>query len=182
MLPSRSMEVNIAQACTFCNWLSEREGFTACYRYRPDLDMTMQEALQASGPRDFVLPKIPWETMDSANGYRLPTYDQYLYAIRSGYTLRATPWAHVNKIGLIGGDYVPPRQEPHARALFTLIPNRLGMFVNDTECGSRISGHEEHTAVRPANVGVIHNRTVVRLINKFSIYLVQPPTEAESNR
>ena len=171
------MEVNIAQACTFCNWLSERAGLIPCYRYREDLDLTPEESVRVSGPRDYVIPKVPWETIDSANGYRLPTYEQYLYALRAGYTQRATPWAHVNQIGMLGGDYVPPRQEPHVRALFSLIPNRFGMFVNDTECGTRILGHDVYTAARPARVGVIQSRTVIRLINRFSIYLVQPPRE-----
>lgn len=55
-------------AAAYCNYLSRREGLGPCYSL------------------------ADWSRIPSANGYRLPTSDEWEYAARSGLASRRFPW------------------------------------------------------------------------------------------
>ncbi len=167
------LKMNLGQAYAFCNWLSQREGLQPCYRFEEVERKPLSTA-------DYVPPEIPWKLIREADGFRVPTYDQYLYAIQALYT-SGTAWKHVQSIGLSGGDYLPPEDDEHVRALFSLIPNRLGLFVNDPGCGTWIFGQRIYTAARLGPTSEIATSTRERPVIGYSIYLVQeePVSKAE---
>ncbi len=153
------------QAYVFCNWLSEREGLRPCYRHKviPPKPMLIN---------DFVPPEIPWELIESGDGYRVPTDKQYSVALHGGYA-KGKCWAHAKTIATLGGDYVKPKSSAYTLPLFALIPNRRGLFVNDEMCGSWICGNPMVTGMQPFESGLGSNLSRERPAFDLSIYLVQ---------
>jgi len=102
------------QAITFCNWLSEREGRTPCYR-------------KGYGSCDF-----------DADGYRLPTEAEWEFAARGGNKSRGTLYAGSDdpdevawykKEGSEGAD-----SHPGVRLMGLKKPNELGLYDMSGNC------------------------------------------------
>jgi serine/threonine protein kinase len=156
--------IDYTHAICFCNWLSRRDGLEACYEYQPNAS-----AVTKIG--DFQMNKLRWKTMDAAAGYRLPTFAQFSVAVRADYNT-GTPWSHVLPIGISGGDYEQESGGDYCRQLYSLIPNRRGVFANQGYCGSWASGNDFRSALSFGN-DVIFTGTAAGQ----SIYLVQPIDE-----
>jgi serine/threonine protein kinase len=166
------LKLKLIHAYAFCNWLSFREGLESCYRYSPPEPATKTSADRRPSP-------VPWTTIESSNGYRLPTYSQYAFAVRCNYR-RGTAWKHVKQIGTAGGDYTPPIGGEYARPLFSLIPNRIGIFANDDECGSWLAEDRMITNARLGSYGIIPGTIRDRELHRYSIYLVQMDQQSPS--
>lgn len=161
------LKLRLTYACAFCNWLSEREGLQPCYRYeKPESPETHNER---SGR---LPPKVNWATIDSTDGYRLPTHSQYQYLVRSRYR-QGTSWKHVKPLAEIGGTYAPPIGEEYARPLFSLMPNRLGVFMNDNQCGAWISENRLYTTARLGSFEIISGQARDGVMFSFGIYLTK---------
>jgi serine/threonine protein kinase/formylglycine-generating enzyme required for sulfatase activity len=159
--------LTLSEAYAFCNWLSEQEGRTPCYRY-----LELEVAPDGPPLNDFGLPQIPWELIATGTGYRLPTMEQYKLAVRCGYE-RGIPWKETKALARIGGDYSDPVGSEYCRPLFSLSPNRFGLFVNDPECGTFISGSQVTTALSLGDATI--SRMILRdkPLYSHSILLVQ---------
>ena len=137
-----AVAISLDQAYEFCNWLSRREGLAECYAARE----VQPTDLTPNG-----LPAIPWNFDQNANGYRLPTNDEFHLAAQCGYPHPDNK--HVGKIAAAGG--YPEDLPSHAAELFTLIPNRSGIFQLDNSCGTWICGDEEITFYSVEDIGLL---------------------------
>ena len=169
--------INHPTAVTFCNWLSRREALDPCYRYLEQPTNSTRNAADKEkylmgAPSQARLPKPPWEADESANGYRLPTPDQYAYIVRCQYR-RGVPWRHAKTLAQIGGAYAPPPGQEFPRPLFSLMPNRMGLFVNDTQCGTWVLGRGKGTCMAVEGKHAYLNIRPTRISKDHSIYLVQ---------
>ncbi len=153
--------IDYTHAISFCNWLSRRSGLSPCYEYQP----VTEESLITPTLR---MQRLPWTAIDDASGYRLPTFAQFSAAAKAGYQ-SGTPWTHAVQIGTAGGDYAPARGDEYCRKLFSLIPNRQGIFANQGYCGSWGSGNSLRAALMLGTADVVFLPTASRQ----SIYLVQ---------
>ena len=115
---------------------------------------------------------IPWENVENATGFRLPTYTQFTFVLQSRYR-SGTAWKHVKSIGEIGGDYEAPKSSEFQRPLFSLIPNRLGMFVNDNKCGTWLAGTDATVSARVGNKSIVPGMIRGMNIYDVGLFLVQ---------
>ncbi|MGB7346313.1 MAG: SUMF1/EgtB/PvdO family nonheme iron enzyme, partial [Pirellulaceae bacterium] len=159
---------DLRHAVSFCNWLSKQDGLEPVYSYDADRDKLQEDGFYHN----------PWKPNLKINGYRLPTYDEYNVAVRTTYS-DGIPWNHVLPIGLAGGDYATYSGNPYPRKIFSLIPNRWGLFINDPICGAWLTGTDKGEFIRTSlHVGAapyvryIPN-SVLRLGPLESIYVVQ---------
>jgi hypothetical protein len=119
---------NLTQAYAFCNWLSRREGLAECYRFTAAQPVIAQ--------RDsFTMEPVPWEVDLQANGYRLPTNDEFQLAVLCEYP-NGLPWQYAKTIASQSGAAMP-------RPLFEVAPSRFGVFLYDQ--GTWITVTEEET-------------------------------------
>ena len=102
-------------AVKFCNWLSERQGFTPCYSVNGSTDTSLWD------PRS---DDIQWNK--NADGWRLPTRDEWLLAAREGSKNQQYEYSGSNDIDEVawhGGN-----SAGHTHDVATKKPNALGLY------------------------------------------------------
>ena len=79
--------VTFYEACKFCNWRSEREGLEPAYDIKGELPFSVEyfQWKQENGKWIYYVPKMPEIKLNqNANGYRLPTLNEYFYLLLGG--------------------------------------------------------------------------------------------------
>jgi formylglycine-generating enzyme required for sulfatase activity len=105
------LQVDWYDAVKFCNWLSRREGRMACYE------------LKASTPDSGGTTDETWELISGANGYRLPTENEWEYACRAG---SETDYTFGDNPSLLG-KYVVFHSD-NTEKVGSRLPNAWGLF------------------------------------------------------
>lgn len=153
-------------AYTFCNWLSRREGLTPCYESRD-----VQPVVSRRDER--TLQPIPWDFDPDANGYRVPTVNEFELAARCGYE-RGAGSRHAFEIAVAGRGRT--RDSSFAQPLFTVIPNRFGLFLLDENCGAWLCGHDAVVSQRVAGNGLQKSVITAPPLPQEAIFLAQNAT------
>ena len=79
--------ITFYDACKYCNWRSKLDGFEPAYIIENELPFAVEYAQwkQENGQWVFYVPKMPEIKLNkSANGYRLPTINEYFYILLGG--------------------------------------------------------------------------------------------------
>ncbi|NND97166.1 MAG: protein kinase [Pirellulaceae bacterium] len=124
--------MNLAQAYQFCNWLSRRDGLKPCYRPREVEEIVRDRTTHTIQP-------IPWTFDDQADGYRVPTVNEFNLAAHCRYTQGPLSQLAI-QIAKQTGTFDPEYRLAHQ--LFTLIPTRYGGFLYDPQLSCWVCGDE----------------------------------------
>ena len=87
--------ITFYDACKYCNWRSEQEGFEPAYIIEDELPFAVKyfQWKQENGEWVYYVPKMPEIKLNkSANGYRLPTINEYFYILLGGYEGIKNKW------------------------------------------------------------------------------------------
>ena len=79
--------ITFYDACKYCNWRSEREGLEPAYDIKGELPFSVEyfQWKQENGKWIYYVPKMPEIKLNqNANGYRLPTLNEYFYLLLGG--------------------------------------------------------------------------------------------------
>ena len=79
--------ITFYDACKYCNWRSEREGLEPAYDIKGELPFSVEyfQWKQENGKWVYYVPKMPEIKLNqNANGYRLPTLNEYFYLLLGG--------------------------------------------------------------------------------------------------
>lgn len=79
--------ITFYDACKYCNWRSEQEGLVSAYEIKDELPFAVKyfQWKQENGEWVYYVPKMPEIKLNkSANGYRLPTINEYFYILLGG--------------------------------------------------------------------------------------------------
>ena len=118
--------VTFYEACKFCNWRSEREGLEPAYDIKGELPFSVEyfQWKQENGKWIYYVPKMPEIKLNqNANGYRLPSVNEYFYLLLGGEKGIENKWWE----GISISDYED--SELHSiKKVGTLKPNPLGIY------------------------------------------------------
>ena len=92
---SAAVLITFYDACKYCNWRSEQEGFEPAYIIEDELPFAVKyfQWKQENGEWVYYVPKMPEIKLNkSANGYRLPTINEYFYILLGGYEGIKNKW------------------------------------------------------------------------------------------
>ena len=81
---SAAVLITFYDACKYCNWRSEQEGLVSAYEIKDELPFAVKyfQWKQENGEWVYYVPKMPEIKLNkSANGYRLPTINEYFYIL-----------------------------------------------------------------------------------------------------
>ena len=79
--------ITFYDACKYCNWRSEQEGYEPAYDIQGELPFELNyfQWKQENGEWIYYVPKMPEIKLnEKANGYRLPTINEYFYLLLGG--------------------------------------------------------------------------------------------------
>lgn len=79
--------ITFYDACKYCNWRSIKEGYEPVYDIKGELPFELNyfQWIQKKGEWIYYVPKMPEiELNEKANGYRLPTINEYFYLLLGG--------------------------------------------------------------------------------------------------
>ena len=124
------MMMSLDHAIRLCNWISRRENLKECYQPR---DISNEPLIEG-----FIKP-VAWSFDEDANGYRLPTSEEYLLTAECGY-LHPN---HVHAVTIADAGGYLATTPAYPRRTFTLIPNRNGVFQMDRFCGTWITPEQK---------------------------------------
>jgi hypothetical protein len=79
--------VTFYEACQYCNWRSVKDGFEPVYVFEDELSFSIEYSSYIQIGEDWVynvikMPEIQYK--EKANGYRLPTKNEYFYLLLGG--------------------------------------------------------------------------------------------------
>jgi serine/threonine protein kinase/formylglycine-generating enzyme required for sulfatase activity len=130
--------VNWYDALLFCNWLSHKEGRTACY------ERTGKKEKFEFGTRKYELDV--WRLVADATGYRLPTESEWEYACRAGTTTEFASGADQEMLRRYA-----VFQASHAASVGSKLPNGWGLFdMHGNVMEWCWDGYEKYDAKSPA--------------------------------
>ena len=84
---SAAVLITFYDACKYCNWRSEQEGLVSAYEIKDELPFAVKyfQWKQENGEWVYYVPKMPEIRLnEKANGYRLPTINEYFYLLLGG--------------------------------------------------------------------------------------------------
>ena len=140
--------IRVSEAYQFCNWLNEREGLPAPYE---PLDGAKQSGFNNGR---FIQPDLPWAVLETTSSYRLPTLDQYTLVCQAGYQT-GVPWQHANDIEFAQDPRIfQYKSVPPMSPLYSIQPNRNGLFVNDRSGGTILQGTIHKSWGYPGRYGI----------------------------
>lgn len=144
----------IYDAMDFCNWLSRKAGLEPAYKFLEDLD---------DADQSFMRSRQLWELDDSKDGFRLPTPDQFRYAVHARST-HGQPW-------LVKGPIYEAAKGPWdtSRPAYLLHthacgPNRLGIFAYDPAATAYVFKNEHKEVPRFMSVNF---RSIVPMVMTY---------------
>lgn len=79
--------ITFYDACKYCNWRSMQEGYEPAYEIQGELSFEINyfQWKQENGEWVYYVPKMPEIRLnEKANGYRLPTINEYFYLLLGG--------------------------------------------------------------------------------------------------
>lgn len=79
--------ITFYDACKYCNWRSMQEGYEPAYEIQGELSFEINyfQWKQENGEWSYYIPKMPEIRLnEKANGYRLPTINEYFYLLLGG--------------------------------------------------------------------------------------------------
>lgn len=79
--------ITFYDACKYCNWRSEQEGYEPAYDIQGELPFELNyfQWKQENGEWIYYVPKMPEIKLnEKSNGYRLPTINEYFYLLLGG--------------------------------------------------------------------------------------------------
>ena len=79
--------ITFYDACKYCNWRSMQEGYEPAYEIQGELSFEINyfQWKQKNGEWSYYIPKMPEIRLnEKANGYRLPTINEYFYLLLGG--------------------------------------------------------------------------------------------------
>lgn len=79
--------ITFYDACKYCNWRSIQEGYEPAYEIQGELSFEINyfQWKQENGEWSYYIPKMPEIRLnEKANGYRLPTINEYFYLLLGG--------------------------------------------------------------------------------------------------
>ena len=79
--------ITFYDACKYCNWRSMQEGYEPAYDIQGELSFELNyfQWKQENGEWIYYVPKMPEIRLnEKANGYRLPTINEYFYLLLGG--------------------------------------------------------------------------------------------------
>lgn len=79
--------ITFYDACKYCNWRSMQEGYEPAYEIQGELSFEINyfQWKKENGEWSYYIPKMPEIRLnEKANGYRLPTINEYFYLLLGG--------------------------------------------------------------------------------------------------
>ena len=119
--------VSWIDAVVFCNQLSKKEGLKSCYSYRGTSNVEkwkfLKENLSEWSDEEWEKWKKRLVCNFNANGYRLPTVEEWQYAARGGENYKYSGSDNLDEVG-----WYKDNSESKAHPVAQKVPNGYGLY------------------------------------------------------